>query len=112
MSGSGSGAPGAESRGRHRKILVLVLVAGLLGAFFLTGLNDYLSLSFLKGVHHDAVVFVRENALVSILGFFLFYIAVTALSLPGAHCRDGGHGRAFSAAGVCVAGGFAIRAGA
>ena len=84
MSRPDSAGPDAESPRRHRKLLVLVLVAGLVGAFFLTGLNDYLSLDYLKGVHHDAVVFVRENALLSTLGFFVFYIAVTALSLPGA----------------------------
>lgn len=84
MSRPDADGPDAESPRRHRKLLVFVLVAGLVGAFFLTGLNDYLSLAYLKGVHHDAVVFVQENALLSTLGFFLFYIAVTALSLPGA----------------------------
>jgi len=65
---------------------VLLLVAVLLGivAFFALGLNRYFSLAFLKESQASLATLREQQPLQLALGFFLVYVAVTALSLPGA----------------------------
>lgn len=65
---------------------VLLLVAVLLGivAFFALGLNRYFSLAFLKESQASLTTLREQQPLQLALGFFLVYVAVTALSLPGA----------------------------
>ncbi|HMJ93569.1 MAG TPA: FAD-dependent oxidoreductase, partial [Allosphingosinicella sp.] len=71
---------GATAR---RLILLLVIAAGI-AAFFLLDLGDYLTLETLKARRAELASLLEERPLLLILGFFLFYVAVTALSLPGA----------------------------
>ncbi|MDP3805799.1 MAG: FAD-dependent oxidoreductase [Hydrogenophaga sp.] len=65
---------------------VLLLVAVLLGimAFFALGLDRYFSLAFLKESQASLAALREHQPLQLALGFFLVYVAVTALSLPGA----------------------------
>jgi pyruvate/2-oxoglutarate dehydrogenase complex dihydrolipoamide dehydrogenase (E3) component/uncharacterized membrane protein YdjX (TVP38/TMEM64 family) len=65
---------------------VLLLVAVLLGitAFFSWGLDRYFSLAFLKESQASLASLREQQPLSVALGFFLLYVAVTALSLPGA----------------------------
>ena len=65
---------------------VLLLVAVLLGivAFFAFGLDRYFSLAFLKESQASLATLREQQPLQLALGFFLVYVAVTALSLPGA----------------------------
>lgn len=63
--------------------LVAVLVAAIIG-FFYFDLNTYLTLDGLKGSLDTFTQQIEENPLVSIGVFFAIYVAVTALSLPGA----------------------------
>ena len=65
---------------------VLLLVAVLLGsvAFFALGLDHYFSLAFLKESQASLATLREQQPLQLALGFFLVYVAVTALSLPGA----------------------------
>ncbi|MDP2220936.1 MAG: FAD-dependent oxidoreductase [Hydrogenophaga sp.] len=65
---------------------VLLLVAVLLGivAFFALGLDRYFSLAFLKESQASLATLREQQPLQLALGFFLVYVAVTALSLPGA----------------------------
>lgn len=77
------------------RVAILVIVAGLVGAFFYFDLGTYLDLAYLKGVHVDAVVYVATNPVASTLGFFVFYVLVTALSLPGAAIMTLGAGAVF-----------------
>ena len=65
---------------------VLLLVAVLLGivAFFAFGLDRYFSLAFLKESQASFAALREQQPLQLALGFFLVYVAVTALSLPGA----------------------------
>ena len=66
------------------RIAILASVAVLVGVFFYFDLGTFLNLAYLKQVHGEAVAYVADNLLTSILGFFVFYVLVTALSLPGA----------------------------
>jgi pyruvate/2-oxoglutarate dehydrogenase complex dihydrolipoamide dehydrogenase (E3) component/uncharacterized membrane protein YdjX (TVP38/TMEM64 family) len=64
----------------------LLLMAVLLGivAFFGLGLDRYFSLDFLKQSQARFAELRETQPLQLALGFFLIYVAVTALSLPGA----------------------------
>ena len=71
-------------RGRMGKIGVLLLVFAALVAFFLFDLSSYLSLEQLKARQEQLAGFVEQRPLLAIGAVFLIYVAVTALSLPGA----------------------------
>ena len=63
----------------------LILLATLLAAgFFWFDLQQYLSLSYLKASQAKFAAMHAANPLPVLAGFALFYILVTALSLPGA----------------------------
>jgi pyruvate/2-oxoglutarate dehydrogenase complex dihydrolipoamide dehydrogenase (E3) component/uncharacterized membrane protein YdjX (TVP38/TMEM64 family) len=65
---------------------VLLVVAVLLGivVFFSSGLDRYFSLAFLKDSQALFTQWREQQPLQLALGYFLLYVAVTALSLPGA----------------------------
>lgn len=66
------------------RLLLVVIVAALIGAFFVFDLGRFVSLDALQA-RQDAVVAYRdENLVQAALIFFAAYVAVTALSLPGA----------------------------
>ena len=69
---------------KNIKIIIAVAVVALIAAFFIFDLGQYLSLEFLKSKHQLLVDYTSENKLIAISAFFLIYVAVTALSLPGA----------------------------
>ena len=69
---------------KNIKILIAVVVVALIAAFFFFDLGQYLSLDFLKSKHQLLVDYSQENRLLSIGAFFLLYVLVAALSLPGA----------------------------
>lgn len=66
------------------KVAIVIAVLALIAAFFVFDLGQYLSLDFLKSKHQLLVDYSRDNKLLSITGFFLIYVAVAGLSLPGA----------------------------
>jgi pyruvate/2-oxoglutarate dehydrogenase complex dihydrolipoamide dehydrogenase (E3) component/uncharacterized membrane protein YdjX (TVP38/TMEM64 family) len=66
------------------KILLLLLIALAIGAFFLFDLGAYLTLASLKARQSGLEASVEADPLAAIAAFFLLYVAVTALSLPGA----------------------------
>ena len=66
-----------------RTALVLA-VAAAFAAFFLFDLGSTLSLDTLKSRQSELASFVEREPLIAAGGFFLVYVAVTALSLPGA----------------------------
>ncbi|OGB31877.1 MAG: pyridine nucleotide-disulfide oxidoreductase, partial [Burkholderiales bacterium RIFCSPLOWO2_02_FULL_66_35] len=67
-----------------RKILLLLVVLLGIVAFFAFGLDRYFSLAFLKESQASLAALREQQPLQLALGYFLVYIAVTALSLPGA----------------------------
>ena len=66
------------------KILLLAVLAILAFAFFAFDLQQFLTLEFLKEQQNQLNEFYRQNPVKTLGGFFLAYVLVTALSLPGA----------------------------
>lgn len=68
----------------RKKILLLLILAGLIGSFFYFNLGQYLSLDYFKSQRDVISGFYAANPLKSAAIFIAAYILVTALSLPGA----------------------------
>ena len=66
------------------KLVLLVVVVGLVGIFFAFDLGQYASLDYLKSIHQDVVDRVHDQPVWSSLIYFVGYVLVTGLSLPGA----------------------------
>ncbi len=66
------------------KILLLLLIIGLIAAFFLLGFDDYLNLAFLKEKQAEFNAYYQANQFQTALIFFCTYVLFTALSLPAA----------------------------
>lgn len=67
-----------------KKISLLLLAVLLIGLFFYFDLNQLLTLEGLKGSMNQFSEWRAQSPLVMIGAFFLLYILVTALALPGA----------------------------
>ena len=67
-----------------RKLLVLVLIVVLISLFFIFDLGQYLNLAALKAQQGALEQWVADDPLPAAGLFFLFYVLVTGLSLPGA----------------------------
>ena len=67
-----------------RKLLLLVAVLMAIVAFFTFDLNRYFSLDFLQQSQARFAELRAQQPLALALGYFAVYVAVTALSLPGA----------------------------
>lgn len=66
-----------------KAILVLVLL-GAIAAYFVFDLGQILSLENFKASQADIVAAKDANPVLYIAGFFILYVAVTGLSIPGA----------------------------
>jgi uncharacterized membrane protein YdjX (TVP38/TMEM64 family) len=66
------------------KMLILAVVLTGIAAFFVFDLGRYFTLDFFKSQQTAIDAYVSANPLQAGLVFFLIYIAVTGLSLPGA----------------------------
>jgi len=71
-------------RGTQGRILLLLLIVLAIAAFFAFDLGAYLTLANLKARQAELSGYVDANPLAAVAAFFLLYVAVTALSLPGA----------------------------
>ncbi len=67
-----------------KRFVILAVVALGIGAFFALGLGQYLSLEYLQASRAHAVEQVNAAPLAASIVFFLIYVVVTGLSLPGA----------------------------
>ena len=67
-----------------RKLIIAVLLLVGIGAFFALDLGRYFSLGFVKESQASFAALYAERPVLLALGFFAAYVAVTALSLPGA----------------------------
>jgi len=66
------------------KVILFVLIILVIGSWFYFDLGQYVSFEKLKQNQSALRQIVADNFITSIIGFFVLYIAVTALSLPGA----------------------------
>ncbi|MBI4290157.1 MAG: FAD-dependent oxidoreductase [Betaproteobacteria bacterium] len=66
------------------KLLVVVVIAIAVLAFFAFDVGRYLNLEFFKAQHAAFATYYQSHPLGAALGFFVAYVAVTGLSLPGA----------------------------
>src|SRR5687767_9676758 len=66
------------------KLVVAGLLVVAVGAFFALDLGRYLSLDFFRAQQAAIDAYVAERPLAAAAVFFLVYVAVTGLSLPGA----------------------------
>ena len=69
---------------RKSKLLVVAAIAILMIAFLAFDLGQYLNLGYFKARHTALVTYQLSHPLATALVFFVFYVAVTGLSLPGA----------------------------
>jgi len=67
-----------------RKLLLLVVLAMLVAAFFALELGRFFSLDYIRGARDDFAALYQAHPAQVIGAFFGIYVAVTALSLPGA----------------------------
>jgi pyruvate/2-oxoglutarate dehydrogenase complex dihydrolipoamide dehydrogenase (E3) component/uncharacterized membrane protein YdjX (TVP38/TMEM64 family) len=72
------------SRGSPGRIALVLAFALAIAAFFIFDLGSFLSLEALKARQAELGDFVARRPALAVGGFFLLYVAVTALSLPGA----------------------------
>ncbi len=68
----------------NKRIALLALLAAAIAAYFWFDLGQYLSLDAFKAQQAQIIAAKDANPLLYIGGFFLIYVIVTALSLPGA----------------------------
>lgn len=67
-----------------RKLIIVAVIVAVVVLFRLFHLGDYLTLSYIKGSQERFTALYEDHRLAVIGGYMLIYIAVTALSLPGA----------------------------
>jgi pyruvate/2-oxoglutarate dehydrogenase complex dihydrolipoamide dehydrogenase (E3) component/uncharacterized membrane protein YdjX (TVP38/TMEM64 family) len=75
---------GGVTRALAGRIGLFVLLAGAITAFFLLDLGSYLTLDRLKTQQAELAGLLDARPVLVIGGFFLVYVAITALSVPGA----------------------------
>ncbi len=68
----------------NKKILIVALFISLIVAFFLFDLQQYFSLDYIKLQQTAFQQYYAEHTLLTLLVFFVSYVVITALSLPGA----------------------------
>jgi uncharacterized membrane protein YdjX (TVP38/TMEM64 family) len=67
-----------------QKIIIVLVIAGLIIAFKVFNLSEYLTLSYIKDSQAKFEALYSENRGTVIAGYMAIYILVTSLSLPGA----------------------------
>jgi len=69
---------------KDSKLWLVLLLLPFVAAFFYFDLGQYLSLDYLKQQHQAITQFYADNTVLTIAVFFIMYVVITALSLPGA----------------------------
>ncbi len=95
-----------------KKIALLLIVAVAAGLFFHFDLHQLLTLEGLKGSMEQFAHYKAQSPLLVIGGFFLLYVVVTALSLPGAAILTLAAGALFGLAEGLLVASFASTIGA
>ena len=97
---------------KRNQIILLGAIAVLVALFFVFDLGRYLNLEFFQAQRSVVVGFYEENTLLSIVAFMAIYIAMAALSLPGAAIMTLAAGAVFGLAVGLVLVSFASTIGA
>ncbi len=71
-------------KSRTSKIVLLLVIFVLVISFFAFDLGQYLTLDYLKSQQQSFSEYYQQNRLLTLGLYFLIYVVVTALSLPGA----------------------------
>ena len=66
------------------KLAVIAVIAALVVAFLWFDLARFLDLEYLKSRQADIDVYYRDHPVAMLAGYFVAYVAITGLSLPGA----------------------------
>jgi uncharacterized membrane protein YdjX (TVP38/TMEM64 family) len=77
-------APLQGDRQLRKRLIIVVVVAVSIAAFFALGLGDYLTLDYLQASRARAAAYIDSAPLTASAAFFGAYVVVTGLSLPGA----------------------------
>ncbi|MDT0496637.1 FAD-dependent oxidoreductase [Algiphilus sp. W345] len=67
-----------------RRLIIGLLIAAAVAAFFVLDLGRYLSLDYLHAQHAALLAWRSEQPLIATASFFAVYVLATALSVPGA----------------------------
>ena len=78
-----------------KKLILIGIVAILIAAFFFFGLHNHFNLQTLQEKRGDLIDIYNQNPFLIGGGFFLVYVAFTALSLPAAAILTLGAGAVF-----------------
>jgi len=70
--------------GNRTKLIVIIAVIVLIAAFFIFDLGRFLTLDYLKSQQQSFQDYYAAHRLATLFGYFIIYVLVTALSLPGA----------------------------
>ncbi len=95
-----------------KKIIILLALVAAIAAFFILDLGRYLSLDYIKGSQQKFADLYTASPTAVIAGFFAIYVAVTALSFPGAAILTLGAGAIFGLVAGTVIVSFASSIGA
>ena len=68
----------------RKKILLLAVIAALVAGYFIFDLGRFLTLEYLRASLDSFQAFYQDNRFLTLAAYFVVYVVVTALSLPGA----------------------------
>jgi dihydrolipoamide dehydrogenase len=69
---------------KKSQLIVVVVIVAFVAAFFALGLDRYFTLDFFRSQQAAIDAYVRTSPVKAGLAYFLIYVVVTGLSLPGA----------------------------
>jgi uncharacterized membrane protein YdjX (TVP38/TMEM64 family) len=73
-----------KKSGNVQKVVIVLVIIGIIAAFKMLNLGEYLSLAYIKESQQSFQDMYAQNRAAVIAGYMGIYIIVTALSLPGA----------------------------
>lgn len=94
------------------KLIVVAIAAALITIVFAFDLNQYFTLEYFKSQQQSIDAYYQENPLTLALIFFIVYVVVTALSIPGALVMTLAAGAIFGLASGTIIVSFASSIGA
>ena len=69
---------------KNNKVALVIIIAVLIAAYFIFDLGQYFNIDYFKSQQAEIESYYSENPLLTVALFFIIYVVVTGLSLPGA----------------------------